>query len=205
MIRRVDDDELLWLGAAGVELAHLLEREQLVALAVDEELCLRAARDRLEVVVRQRRRDADERRHARIVGADGQRDVGAERHAAGPLLRVRIPIAHEIERGAKVVHLAKTVAEAAGAGAGAAEVEAQHRAADAAERLRGLIDDLGVHRAAVLRMRMREDDGRAHAARMPGFEQSVGADAAAVGRLVEQRFETSRRSGEFTQRHDDDR
>src|SRR5215467_6489422 len=48
MIGRVDDDELLWIGGARVELLHLLQRTQLVALALDEELRLRARPHRLE-------------------------------------------------------------------------------------------------------------------------------------------------------------
>src|SRR6266850_6491605 len=142
MIRTVDDDELLRLGAPRVELAHLVERTNFVALALDEELRLRAAGDRLEVIPRDRQRDADERRHARIFGADPQRDERAERHAGGPELRARIPLAHEIQRRAKVVHLARSVAETARARAGAAEVEPKHGAADAAERLGRLIHDL---------------------------------------------------------------
>ena len=43
-----------------------------------------------------------------------------------------IPLAHEVERGAEVVHLARPVVERARARAGAAEVEAQHGAADPA-------------------------------------------------------------------------
>ena len=65
---------------------------------------------------------------------------------------------HEVERGAEVVHLAAPVVERARARADAAEVEAQHGAADARQRLRRLVHRLRVHRAAVLRMRMREDD-----------------------------------------------
>src|SRR5262249_31311897 len=43
MIGRVDDHELFRLGGAGVELAHVLQRADLVALALDEELRLPAA------------------------------------------------------------------------------------------------------------------------------------------------------------------
>ena len=76
--------------------------------------------------------------------------------------------------GAKVVHLAAAVVERPGAAADAAEVEAQHGAADARQRLRRLIHRLGVHRAAVLRVRMREHDGRARRrrrARRAGLER----------------------------------
>src|SRR5262249_16853132 len=85
---------------------------------------------------------------------------------------------------------------------GAAKVEPQHRAADAAERLCRLIDDLRVHRAAVLRVRVREHDGGAKARRMAGAHDSVGADRARRRRLVEQRFEAPRGARGLTQRHD---
>mgnify|MGYP003694393859 CR=1 FL=1 len=76
--------------------------------------------------------------------------------------------------------LAGPVAELSRAGAGAAEVEAQHRAADPAERLRRLVDDLRVHRAAVLGLRVREDDRGAQAApAMSGAHPAVAARSAA--------------------------
>ena len=118
--------------------------------------------------------------HARIGGADRQRDPRAERHAAGPERRAPVALLHEVERRPEVVHLAGAVGERAGASSRAAEVEAQHGAADAGERLRGLIDDLRVHRAAVLGVRMREDDRRSKTGRRRR------------GRLVEQRFQAAR-------------
>ena len=54
-----------------------------------------------------------------------------------------------------------SIAERARAGARAAKIEPQDGAANPRERFRRLIDDLRVHRAAVLGVRMREDDGRA--------------------------------------------
>src|SRR6185503_9139946 len=94
---------------------------------------------------------------------------------------------HEIEAGAKIVRLARAIVEAAGARTDAAEIEAKHGAADAIQGLGGLIDDLGVHRAALLRVRMREDDGGAHRGR--------------GSRLVEQRFEPADRPPDLTQWH----
>ena len=80
--------------------------------------------------------------------------------------------------GAEVVLLAAPVVERAGAAADAAEVEAQHRAADARQRLGGLIHHLGVHRAAVLRMRMREHDGRARLGAAPAASSSASSGPA---------------------------
>src|SRR5690349_10574925 len=64
MIGRVDDDELLRIRGARVELAYLLQRADLVALAVHEELRLAAPQHGGPVVMRHRHRDANERRDA---------------------------------------------------------------------------------------------------------------------------------------------
>src|SRR5581483_11629582 len=79
MIRGVDHDELLRFLRAGVQRLDVAQRTDLVALAVDEELRLGRRRDRFEIVARHRRRDADERRDARVGRADRQRDVRSER------------------------------------------------------------------------------------------------------------------------------
>src|SRR5476651_1375405 len=81
MIRAVDDDELFRIRGARVERAHVLEKTELVELALDEELVLRALRGRVEVVACDRRADGDQRRDARIPGADTERDPRSERHA----------------------------------------------------------------------------------------------------------------------------
>ena len=91
------------------------------------------------------------------------------------------------------------VVEAPGARADAAEVEAQHGAADPRQRLRRLIDHLGVHRAAELRMRMREDDRRAETVGLAALDQPLRVDAAIRRRLVEQRLEWTGRTGDLTQ------
>src|SRR5204863_7100376 len=111
-----------------------------------------------------------------------------------------IAIAHEIKRGAKVVHLPRSVGEPAGARTGAAKIEAQYRAADAAERLGRLIDDLRVHRAAVSGVRVAEHDRRSQAFGVPDLQPAVGADAARCG-LVEERFEPAGRARNLMQRH----
>ena len=67
---------------------------------------------------------------------------------------------HVVERRREVLLLARAAGEGSVARADAAEVEAQHGAARAHEPLGPLVDRLGVHRPAVRRQRMREDDGR---------------------------------------------
>src|SRR5262245_8836316 len=121
MIRAVDHHELLRLRRPRVELADVFERTQLVTLAVNEELRLHAARDRLEIVAADRRGDGDERRHSRVLSTDGQRYPRAEGHARRPHLRPRIVSLHVVECGPEVVHLAGTVREAPGARARATE------------------------------------------------------------------------------------
>jgi len=96
---------------------------------------------------------------------------------------------HEVERGAEVVHLASPVVEAARARADTAEVEAQNGAAHAAEGFRRLEDGLRVHRAAVLRMRVANDDGRVQAAGLAALHQAIGVHAPLERRLVNQRLE----------------
>src|SRR6266545_2137900 len=121
MIRRVNDDELFRLFAARVKRADALQRTELVELAVNEKLRLRARLNRREIVAIDRQRDADERRHARIGGAGRERNPRSERHAAGPQGDTGIPGRHEIERGLEIVRFTGTVAECAGACARAAE------------------------------------------------------------------------------------
>ncbi len=113
----------------------------------------------------------------------------------------RILSAHVIESGAKVLFFTRTVGEDAGTRAGAAEIEAQHGAADPSERLRRLIDDLRVHRAAEFRVRVAEHDRGAHAAGEADAGVAIVADGSRRDRLVEERLEASCRSCELTLRH----
>src|SRR5678815_14831 len=86
VIRHVDDDELLRLEQRAVELPHVLDRADVVRLALDEELRL-GARLRVQEVVAHlghRRRNADQRRDALVGGAGLERDPRAERKAGGP-------------------------------------------------------------------------------------------------------------------------
>ena len=106
---------------------------------------------------------------------------------AGPQRHVWIARAHEVERGTEIVPLARPFVERARAPAGAAEVEPQHRTADAAQRLRA--PDTRPSCASCRRyvgVRVREHDRRAQSARASLADEPVVAHAAHVGRLVEQ-------------------
>src|SRR5207247_11326006 len=112
----------------------------------------------------------------------------SDRHPAGPHPRGRISPVHEIEAGAKIVHLAGPVAEGAGTFSRAPKIEAKHGAADLRQRLGCVIHDLRMHRAAVLRVRMTEDDG--------------SPQMFTIGRLFQERFEPPGGSGNLSHPHD---
>src|SRR3954466_744377 len=91
VIGGVDDDELFRFGQGAVELPHVLDRADVVGLALDEELRLGAALRVGEVVAlaRHRRRDADQRGDP-IVGRAGlERDPRSEGKAGGPQRQAR--------------------------------------------------------------------------------------------------------------------
>ena len=92
-----------------------------------------------------------------------------------------------VERGRRIRQFPDAVVERALAAADAAEIEAQHRKAAVHERVIELVDDLVVHRAAELRMRMQHDGDR----RMLGARRMVAA------------FDTAGRTGEDDFGHSD--
>src|ERR1700681_4487342 len=106
---------------------------------------------------------------------------------------------HEVEGDFEVVLLAGSTGEAAGARAGAAEVDAEHGATDAAQGFRPLVDNLRVHGAAVLGVRVSKYHGSSNGAGLSGMDQSVGVDRLHRLRLIQQCFEATGRSGDFTQ------
>src|SRR5262249_32752012 len=124
----VDDDELFGIVGARVELLHVFQRAEFVPLALNEELRLLTRPHTLEVVSRQRRRDADERRHVVVFGADSERHPAAEGHTDRPEAYARIARPHERQAGAKVVELAASLVPRTFARPDAAEVESQHGA-----------------------------------------------------------------------------
>ena len=91
---------------------------------------------------------------------------------ASGLMRLR-----PVERRGGVGQLAGAVVERALAAADAAEIEAQHREAALHEAVVQIVDDLVVHRAAELRMRMQHDRDR----RAPLLRRLIAAFDAAGG------------------------
>src|SRR5262249_6905502 len=110
-------------------------------------------------------------------------------------------MAHEVDARAEIVHLAAAVVVRPRTPSGSAKVEAEHRAADPPECLRGLKHDLGVHRAAILRMWVRQDDRGSQAVGDAPLDKSFGVHAAHRRRLVEQGFESAGRTGNLTYTH----
>jgi hypothetical protein len=90
---------------------------------------------------------------------------------------------HERDGGAKVRLFARAGIKRAGTSADATKIETQRGHPDAGRRLGGLIQRLGVHRAAMQRMRVAE---HRHRARLATWH-------------VEQRFERARRARNLTQ------
>ena len=107
---------------------------------------------------------------------------------------------HEVERRLEILALPAALVERPGAPSSAAEVETEDGAANPCKRLGCLIDHLGVHRAAILRVRMGEHDCRFDTSvRVAVFDEPVGIDAARSGRLVKERLEASGGPGNLTQ------
>src|SRR3977135_1048224 len=85
-------------------------------------------------------------------------DPRSEREAGDPAASgLRIDRLRPIERGRRIRELALPMVERALAASDTAEVEAQYREVPMHESVVELIDDLMVHRAAELRMRMQHD------------------------------------------------
>src|SRR4051812_13022269 len=107
MIGAIDLDQFLRLLHLRVELAHGTQRNQLVALAVDDELRLGRRLDAIrERPFVDRWGDADERTDAIVVGARAHGDIRAEREPGRPQLLAWILRCEEIDGGAEIVHLA---------------------------------------------------------------------------------------------------
>src|SRR6188768_2749642 len=182
MIRAIDLDELLRVRHARIELANGLERNELVLDAMNDELGLGRSCGDGEVVLVYRWRDADQGADSIVAGANGHRDVRAEREACRPQLEPRIPAGGEIDGGTVVILFAAAFVPGAGAAPNTTEVEAQDGAPDTGERLGTLEYDLRMHGAAFNRQRMPEDD---YGARHPG-------------RTVDQGLERTHCPGDFT-------
>src|SRR6185503_9711656 len=105
-------------------------------------------------------------------------DPGAEREARDPAMRRRGVLALQpIERCRRIGKLTLAAVVGALGAADAAEVEAQRGKAAPREQVIELVDDLVVHRPAVLRMRVQQQgDGRIRSLAMviAAFEPSFG-------------------------------
>jgi hypothetical protein len=86
---------------------------------------------------------------------------------------------HPARDGEQIVGLAAAIVETAGRGADAAEIERDRRQPRLAQRALDDRDDLVVHRAAMLRMRMADD--RRAAARAFCFGTAAYASSAPAG------------------------
>src|SRR5687767_4214837 len=164
MIGTVDDDQFLGLFEFSVKAPHAFERADLVGFTLNEELRLRARQRVGEAVVHARHRrnhrwrDADQRRNARVDGANFERDPRAEREPSGPQRNPRILRGDVIQGGAEILLLALAFSERAVALPDTSKVEPEDSAANARKSLRPLKHGLRMHRPTVLRMRMGEDD-----------------------------------------------
>src|SRR5213078_870177 len=88
-------------------------------------------------------------------------DPGAKRKARDPAgARFGVDGLRPVERGSRIRQFAGAVIERALAAADAAEIEAQHRKSAMRERIVTLVDDLVIHRAVKLRMRVQHHRDR---------------------------------------------
>ena len=136
-------------------------------------------REEREIVEVGGRRDRDEALDLRPAHQQLHADPGAEREAGDPAAaRFRVDGLRPVERGGGVGEFALAVVERALAAADAAEIEPQHREIAVRERIVELIDDLVVHRAAELRMRVQHDGERCvllPCGMIPALDTSGGA------------------------------
>ena len=130
----------------------------------------RARGEEAEVVHVGRRGDRDEALDLGAAHEELHADPGAEAHTGDPGgLGLGMDRLDPVERGGGIRQLADAVVEHALALADAAEVEAQGREAAADEGLVEQLNDLVVHRAPGLRVRM-EDQGDRGARPRSGME-----------------------------------
>src|ERR1700735_4014473 len=156
----LDDDAFLRLELLD-QSRDVAMRHHRIFVAMDDKAGRRAGRKEGEVVKVRRRRDRDEALDFRPPHQKLHADPGAEGKACNPAgARLGIDRLHPVERRRRVRQFADAVVEAALAAPDAAEVEAQRREAAMHEGIIDLIDDLMVHRAAELRVRMQHNADR---------------------------------------------
>ena len=155
-----DEDALL-----GFQLFHeavdVLFRRDAVGVARDDQAGGRAGGEEGEVIDVRLRGDRDEAFDLRTAHQQLHADPGAEGIAGDPaVLRIGVHGLHPVERGGRIRKFASTMVEFALAAPDATEIEAERRETALLEHVEELVDDLVVHRAAELRMRMQDDGDR---------------------------------------------
>src|SRR5258708_14803010 len=151
--------------ALGPELVdQLLDRARghhFIGLALNDDARGWARREEAEVVHVRRRRDRDEAADLRAAHQELHADPGAEADAGDPgRLSLGMDRLDPVERAGRIAELADAIVEHALALTDTAEIEAQRRETTADERLVEQLDELVVHRAARLRMRVQHQRNR---------------------------------------------
>ncbi len=162
-------------------LDHFLQRRHPVEIAVDEQARTRAGGEKGEVEAVGWRGDGDKTLDLGPAHEQLHRDPRTERRAGDPAgARGRINGLDPVERGGGVGKFSHSVIETTLAAPHATEIEAQHGEPALGEGVIEIVDDLVVHRAAELRVRLQHEGDR----------------GAARGGLVEAAFQPAGRTGE---------
>src|SRR4051812_19156265 len=137
---------------------HVLHRGDPVFRAMDEKARGRAGSQEGEIIPIGHGGDRDEALDLRTAHEQLHADPRSEGDAGDPAgARVRVHGLSPIESRRRVREFALAVVESALAAADAAEIEAQNRKAAVQEVVVKVIDDLVVHRAPELRVRVQHD------------------------------------------------
>src|SRR5712691_5680241 len=156
----LDHDALLGLELVD-QPGDVLVRHHRVLVAVHDHARGRAGSEERKIIEVRRRRDRDEALDLGPPHQELHADPGAEGEAGDPAAPgLRIERLRPIERRSGVRQLSQAVVERALAASDAAEIEAQHGEVPVHESVVELIDDLVVHRAPELRMRVKHDGDR---------------------------------------------
>ena len=140
---------------------------------MDDQAGRRAGGEEGEIVKVRRRRDRDEALDLRPAHQELHADPGAEGEPGDPAAAAAsvCTVCTQSSAAAASDSSPEPWSNVALAAADAAEIEAQHRKAALREHVEELIDDLVVHRAAELRVRMEDDGDRARSCVLAGWKR----------------------------------